>query len=53
MTCYVICWNIITKGNTGTNVHGIFKLFPENTGKGMVINNIIDKTAKTMLKPSL
>lgn len=48
MTCYVICWNIITKGNNDTNIDGIFKLFPENMERKS-IDNTFDKTAKTML----
>lgn len=48
MTSYVICWNIITKGNNDTNIDGIFKLFPENMERRS-IDNTFDKTAKTML----
>lgn len=48
MICYVICWNIIIKGNNDINIDGIFKLFFENMERRS-IDNIFDKMVKIML----
>lgn len=48
MICYLICWNIIIKGNNDINIDGIFKLFFESMERRS-IDNIFDKMVKIML----